>query len=173
MTAVATNVESPAEEAERGPPVAAKLKFATKTALSLTLAYLIPMALGWPQPQTAAITVMLIAATGSLSESLQKGALRTAGTVVGAAIGLYLIATFPQERMLYLIAVSIVVTILLYLYNAYQGDSTVFMLTMVVTLMVFNGGDAEGAFLYGVDRTLLTIFGVLIYSLVGSFLWPV
>jgi len=54
--------------------------------------------------------------------------------------------------MIYLLSVSCAVAILIYLYNAYQGDSTVFMLTAVVTLMVFNGGDAEGAFLYGVDR---------------------
>ena len=95
------------------------------------------------------------------------------GTVLGAVIGLSLIALFPQDRMLYLLAVSIAVSILLYLYNAYQGDSTLFMLAAVVTLMVFNGGDADGAFLYGVDRTLLTAFGVLVYTLVASFLWPV
>jgi hypothetical protein len=152
---------------------AAKTKFAIKTALSLTLAYMLPMAMGWPQPQTAAITVMLIAATGLVSDSLQKGVLRVMGTVLGAVIGLGLIALFPQDRMLYLFAVSIAVSILLYLYNAYQGDSTLFMLAAVVTLMVFNGGDADGAFLYGVDRTLLTAFGVLVYTLVASFLWPV
>ena len=151
----------------------AKLKFATKTAISLTLAYMLPMAFGWPQPQTAAITVMLIAATGMLSESLQKGVLRVMGTVLGAVLGLSLIALFPQDRLLYLLCVSLVVSTLLYLYNAYQGDSTVFMLAAMVVMMVFNGGDAEGAFLYGVDRTLLTAFGVLVYTVVASLLWPV
>ena len=71
----------------------ARLRFAIKTALSLTLAYLIPIAMGWPQPQTAAITVMLIAATGNLSESLQKGVMRVLGTVAGAIIGLSLSIT--------------------------------------------------------------------------------
>jgi len=173
MSAAIEQAESPALEQTSGTGTSDKVKFAVKTALSLTLAYLTPMALGWPQPQTAAITVMLIAATGSLSDSLQKGVLRTAGTVAGAIIGLSLIALFPQDRLLYLISISIVVSVLLYLYNAFQGDSTIFMLTMVVCLMVFNGGDAEGAFIYGIDRTLLTAFGVAIYSLVGSFLWPV
>jgi len=151
----------------------AKAKFAIKTALSLTLAYMLPMALGWPQPQTAATTVMLIAATGMVSESLQKGVLRILGTVLGAVIGLTLIALFPQDRMLYLLAVSVVVALMLYLYNAYQGDSTVFMLAAVVVMMVFNGGDADGAFLYGVDRTLLTTFGVVVYTVVASLLWPI
>ena len=35
------------------------------------------------------------------------------------------------------------------------------MLTGVMTLMMSNGGDAEGAFLYGVDRAYMTVFGVL------------
>jgi len=150
-----------------------KLRYALKTSLSLTLAYLVPMAMGWSQPQTAAITVMLIAATGMVSESLQKGVLRILGTLAGAVIGLSLIALFPQDRMLYLLVVSCTVAVIVYLYNAYQRDSTVFMLTAVVTLMVFNGGDAEGAFIYGVDRAFMTAFGVIIYTLVGSMLWPV
>lgn len=150
-----------------------KSKFAIKTALSLTLAYLIPMSQGWPQPQSAAITVMVIAATGLAAESLQKGVMRVIGTVAGAIIGLTLIAVFPQDRMAYLVSASIVVSVIAYLYNAYQGDSTLFMLTAVVTLMVFNGGDAEGAFQYGIDRAFMTAFGVIIYTVVASTLWPV
>lgn len=178
MSSVTVNTAANAEDeamTEAAPRVgaSAKVQNAVKTALSLTLAYLIPMALGWPQPQTAAITVMLIAATGLVSESLQKGVSRILGTVAGAVIGLSLIALFPQDRASYLVAVSVTVAAIFYLYNAYQADGTAFMLTAVVTLMVFNGGDAEGAFLYGVDRAFMTVFGVVIYTLVASFLWPV
>ena len=170
MPATDTSKTNPADAANAVP---VKFRFATKTALSLTLAYIIPMAIGWPQPQTAATTVMLIAATGMISESLQKGVLRILGTLVGAVIGLSLIMLFPQDRMTYLLIVSLVVSAIIYLYNAYQGDSTLFMLTAVVTMMVFNGGDAEGAFLYGVDRAYMTAFSVIVYTLVGSLLWPV
>tara|TARA_R110002110_G_scaffold406421_1_gene626481 strand:+ start:317864 stop:320026 length:2163 start_codon:yes stop_codon:yes gene_type:complete len=166
---------SNAEEvtATRAPVPGIKSRYAAKTALSLTLAYLIPFAMGWPQPQTAAITVMLIAATGQLSESLQKGVLRVIGTVVGAVLGLSLIALLPQDRLLYLLLLSVIVSFIYYLYSAYQGDNTLFMLAAVVMLMIFNGGDAEGAFIYGVDRAFMTAFGVLIYTLVASLLWPV
>ncbi|MGB1142459.1 MAG: FUSC family protein, partial [Halioglobus sp.] len=167
------SAEAPAEMSGLSAAKTAKLYYATKTALSLTLAYLIPMAMGWPQPQTAAITVMLIAAAGAVSESLQKGVMRVIGTVAGAVIDLSLVALFPQDRMTYLLAVSLVVAAIVYLYNAYQADGTVFMLTAVVTMMVFNGGDAEGAFLYGVDRAFMTAFGVLVYTVVASMLWPV
>ncbi|MEP6391478.1 MAG: FUSC family protein [Halioglobus sp.] len=150
-----------------------RLRYAIKTALALMLAYMLPMALGWPQPQTAATTVMLIAATGMVSESLQKGVLRVIGTLIGAIVGLTLIALFPQDRMLYLACVSVLVALCIYLYNVYQGDSTVFMLSAVVIMMVFNGGDAEGAFIYGVDRAFMTVFGVLVYTIVASTVWPV
>ncbi|HGY9576832.1 TPA: FUSC family protein [Vibrio harveyi] len=149
-----------------------KIKFATKVALSLTLAYLIPFAMGWPQASTAATTVMLIASTGSRRESLAKGTLRVLGTLVGAVIGLLLVGMFAQDRLLYMLSVSFVVSFIFYFRNAYQKDPTLLALTGVMVLMMSNGGDAEGAFMYGVDRAYMTIFGVVLYTLVGTFLWP-
>lgn len=149
-----------------------KLKFAIKVSLSLTLAFMIPMAFGWAQPNTAAITVMLIATAGSVSESFELGLLRTIGTIIGAMIGLTLIAIFPQDRLIYLSILSILIPFILYLYNVYQGDSTAFMLTAMMIMMVFGGGNVEDAFLYGVDRTFMTLFGILVYTFVGVFLWP-
>ncbi|MGF1715797.1 FUSC family protein [Photobacterium chitinilyticum] len=149
-----------------------KFKFATRVAISLTLAFLIPMALGWPQPSTAATTVMLIASTGSRRESLAKGTLRVLGTIVGAVIGLVLVGFFAQDRMLYMLSVSLIVAVVFYIRSAYLADPTLFMLTGVMILMMFNGGDAEGAFLYGLDRTYMTVFGVVVYTLVGVFVFP-
>ncbi|MHA7588254.1 FUSC family protein [Vibrio harveyi] len=149
-----------------------KIKFATKVALSLTLAYLIPFAMGWPQASTAATTVMLIASTGSRRESLAKGTLRVLGTLIGAVIGLLLVGMFAQDRLLYMLSVSVVVSFIFYFRNAYQKDPTLLALTGVMVLMMSNGGDAEGAFMYGVDRAYMTIFGVVLYTLVGTFLWP-
>lgn len=149
-----------------------KIKFAIKVSLSLTLAYLIPFAMGWPQASTAATTVMLIASTGSRRESLAKGTLRVFGTLVGAVVGLLLVGLFAQDRLLYMLSVSVVVSFIFYFRNAYQKDPTLLMLTGVMTLMMSNGGDAEGAFLYGVDRAYMTVFGVVVYTLVGTFLFP-
>lgn len=145
-----------------------KIKFAIKVSLSLTLAYLIPFAMGWPQASTAATTVMLIASTGSRRESLAKGTLRVLGTLVGAVVGLLLVGLFAQDRLLYMLSVSVVVSFIFYFRNAYQKDPTLLMLTGVMTLMMSNGGDAEGAFLYGVDRAYMTVFGVVVYTLVGT-----
>ena len=150
-----------------------KLKFAIKASLSMALAYLIPLSQGWAQPGTAATTVMLIAATGSVGDSVMKGALRVIGTVIGAAIGMALIGLFPQDRELYLLFASVIVTVLLYFARAYKGDMTVFLLSAVTLLMMFQNGEIDNVFIYGVDKTYMTILGIIIYTFIGIFLWPV
>ncbi len=150
-----------------------KLKFSIKASLSIALAYLIPLSQGWTQPQTAAITVILIAAAGPVGESISKGMYRVIGTVVGAFIGMTLIGIFPQDRELYLIFLSLAVIISLYLARAYKGDMTIFLLTAVTMMMVFKNGEVEDVFIYGIDRTYMTIIGIIIYTLVGILLWPV
>lgn len=98
----ATQADLPANTAtETAAAAGGQLRYVIKTALCLVLAFMIPMAMGWPQAQTAAMTMMLIAATGTVADFLQKGILRVLGSVVGAIIGLTLIALFPQERMAY------------------------------------------------------------------------
>ena len=150
-----------------------KLKFAIKASLSMVLAYLIPLSQGWGQPQIAATTVMVIAAMGSLNESILKGAMRIAGTIIGAIIGIALIVLFPQDRALYLLSLSVLVTIVLYLARAYKGDMTIFMLTAMTMMMVFKNGEVNNVLIYGLDKTYMTVFGVVVYTLVGIFLWPV
>lgn len=150
-----------------------KLKFSIKASLSMVLAYLIPLYQGWSQASTAAITVMLIAAMGSVSESVLKGAMRVAGTVIGAIIGMILITLFPQDRILYLIFLSVIVAIPLYLVRAYKGDPSIFMLTAMTMMLVFKNGEVDDVFIYGLDKTYMTIFGIMVYTVVGVFLWPV
>ncbi|WP_201352613.1 FUSC family protein [Hydrogenimonas urashimensis] len=146
--------------------------YAIKVALAVTLAYLIPFALGWQWASTAAITVIVIAASHSMGESLFKGFLRITGTLIGAVLGIALIAWLPQERALYLLILSGLVTLFLYLGYAYQGDKTIFMLSAMTMMIVFQGGKTDGLFLYGVNRATMTAFGVILFTLVSIYLWP-
>ena len=149
-----------------------KLKYAIKASLALVLAYLIPFSQGWEDGYTAAITVILIAAMGPLDASVIKGMMRVAGTVLGAVIGMTLIALLPQDRILYLILLSILVTIILYFGRAYKGDTTIFMLTALTMMLVFKEGEVDEVFMYGINRTFMTVLGIVIYTFIGILLWP-
>ena len=150
-----------------------KFKFAVKVSLSIMIVYLIAFSQGWSDASTAAIAIMLIAVAGPVAESVTKGLRRVAGTIIGAVIGMVLIGLFPQDRELYLFFLSICVTAALYLTRAYRGDTTVFMLTAVTMMMVFKNGQVDDVFLYGVNRTFMTVFGIAVFTFVGIFLWPV
>ena len=148
-----------------------KLKFSIKASLSLTLVVLLSFSLGWTQITPAIVTIIIIASMGSVGESLNKGVLRVIGTIIGASLGLLLIALFPQERELYLFVLSLFATGILYLARAYRGDNSIFMLTAVTMMMMFNNGAVEESFMFGIEKTLMTLFGIAIYTLVDILLW--
>jgi len=150
-----------------------KFKFAVKASLSIVLAYLIAFSQGWDSGSTAAITIMLIASSGSIAESVTVGLKRVIGTAIGAAAGIGLIAIFPQDREWYLLTLSVFVTVAFYLRRAYRGDATIFFLTGLTMMIVFYDGNAYDSFLYGVNRTFMIILGISIFTFIGIFLWPV
>ncbi|SFV58452.1 hypothetical protein MNB_SV-6-1739 [hydrothermal vent metagenome] len=153
--------------------ISQKAKYAIKSALSLALVYLISFYQGWSNISTAAITVMIIAINGPVYESVTKGIYRVIGTIIGAIIGIALIAIFPQERAIYLIVLSIFATFILYLARAYRGDYTIFMLSVVTMMGMFQNGKVDNLLIMAIDKTLMTIFGIVIYSIVAIFIWPV
>ncbi len=149
-----------------------KMKFSIKAAASLVLVYLIAFSQGWSNVSTAATTVMLIAAVGSLENAVMNGMLRVIGSVIGAVIGIGLVILFPQERFLYLLALSLMVTFVFHLARTYKGDMTVFMLTGMTMMLMFQNGNTDNVFLYGVNKAYMTLFAIAVYTLVGIIIWP-
>lgn len=148
------------------------MRFALQSATAIAIAYVMPIAYGWSvQSYTAAIAVMTIASTTGLHLALQKGVLRILGTILGAFIGMVLVANFAQERMLYLSILSVFVFILLYLARAYRGDNTLFVL-MLIAMMTLYSGSSKDIVTYAVDRISMTLFGVVVYTLCSLYLFP-
>ncbi|MEA1982362.1 MAG: FUSC family protein [Campylobacterota bacterium] len=149
-----------------------KLKFAIKVSLSIMIAYMVPLSLGWDQAISAASTIMFMTTMGMMGESISKGLKRALGTLIGATVGITLIALFPQDRFIYLIFLSLFATVALYLFRAYRGDGSAFLLFVVILLLVFDNGNVDNIFIFGIDKFFMTIFGIVVYTLVGIFLWP-
>jgi len=149
-----------------------KLKRALAASLSVVIAFLFPLYYGIIDTTSAAMTVMVIATTDTLGASLAKGFFRVIGTIIGAVIGITLIALFPQERFLYFFFTSLFVFILMYLARAFRGDKTIFLLTAMTMMIVFKGGSVDNIYTYAIEKTLLTIIGIIIYTLVSIYLFP-
>jgi hypothetical protein len=149
-----------------------KAKIALQVSIALTISFMIPLFFGWSQVTTAAVVVAAIASAGSVGQSFSKGLKRFYGTMIGAVLGLALVAIFPQDRFLYLFFLSIITSFFFYLFKAYQGDGYHFMIIPLVMMLMFDGGEVDDVFLYGLERSILTLFGVAIYTLIALLFFP-
>ena len=150
-----------------------RTRFAIQASLAIAIAYVLPIAEGWStQSFTAAIAVMTIASTTRLDLAFAKGVMRILGTLIGGAIGMILVANFAQERLIYLSLLSVLVFLLLYLVRAYKGDSTLFLLILVTILSLYDGGPNDDVVTYALDKTAMTLFGVVVYTAVSIFVFP-
>ena len=161
-----------AEVTTKSNRVNSKAIFALKTAIAVAISYIIPMALGWGQPHQGAIAIIVIATAGVFAEGLSKGIFRIIGTIAGATIGLILIALFPQDRVLYFLSLSLVVIVVVYLYYAFKGEDSVLMITLIVIVSIFSSNSVDDRFIYAIDRSWSTAFGIFVYALVNIFLFP-
>ncbi|MCD6211380.1 MAG: FUSC family protein [Sulfurovum sp.] len=150
-----------------------KMKFAIKAALSIVLVHLICFAMGWTEARTAAITILIIVSgIQPGGSSSNKAFFRVMDTLIGATVGLTLIGLFPQDRFAYLASVSIAIMFFAYLSSAYKGGTRIFMLSALTLLLMFDNGEIDDVFTYGIGRVTMILLGILIYTLVSVFLWP-
>ena len=152
--------------------ISPKLYFALKTALAVTISYIVAIKMGWSQPYQGPIAIMVIASATTLKESLGKGVMRVFGTIAGAILGLLLIALYPQDTTLYFTALSIVGAIIIYLYYAWQGDKSIWMIMLMVMVLLYNNGEVDDRVIYAIDRSWSTIFGIFVYAMVNIYLMP-
>ncbi|WP_226703013.1 FUSC family protein [Microbulbifer elongatus] len=145
---------------------------ALKTALALVLTYWIALQANWDKPMWAGLAVALVS-LDSLGLSLNKGLMRMLGTLVAAVVALVLVGLFPQDRWLFMAALSMWVGCCTYLAlgssRAYFWQVCGFVSVIICVGAATSQG---GAFETAVLRAQQTGLGVLVYSLVAILLWP-
>ena len=148
-------------------------KEAIKTALAITITYAVVLQLGWDKPMWAVLAISCISMS-TVGMTINKAALRMFGTVVAAVVALVLLALFPQDRWLFILALSAYVGFCTYKMggkkNSYFWNVCGFV---CVIICLEAGADASQAFTLAVLRAQQTCLGILIYSLISIFLWPV
>jgi len=149
-----------------------RFKEAVKTALAITIAIGIALSMDWDKPEWAGFTVAFIS-LATVGQSLNQGAMRLLGTLLGALAALSIIALFAQERWLYMLALSVFAAFCIYMKGGTRHQYFWQISGVACVIIAVEAGfDPVNAFETAVQRTEETSLGVLVYSLVSVLLWP-
>jgi len=150
-----------------------RTKEAIKTGLAMAIAYAIALQMDWDRPYWAAFAVGMISLPAA-GASLRKGILRMSGTLVAGVAALTLIALFSQQRWWFMIVLSVYVGICTYMMMGRKNQYFYQVCAFVCVIICFDGaGDPVNSFQTAVTRVQETGMGIMVYSLIIAFLWPI
>lgn len=150
-----------------------RTKEAIKTALAFTLGYGLALKTGWMNPTWVGLTVVVIALP-TAGQSLQKGILRLAGTIPGCVAALIVGGIAPQSRWLALALICAWMFFTTYKMLSQPAKAYLWNVAGFTALIIATGGFESPAELFerAESRTVATVTGIVIYTLVTTFLWP-
>src|SRR5262245_3823252 len=149
--------------------------FAAKTTAAGLLALLVAFAFDLDQPKWSLLTVFIIAQPQS-GYVLAKGFYRIVGTVVGAAVALFLVSLFAQERVLFLGALAAWVGLCTFasvLGRNFAAYAFVLSGYTVAIVGIPGALDANNAFFIAVARVTEISLGIMAAGVVSHVVLPV
>ncbi|RLA03701.1 MAG: hypothetical protein DRQ47_04700 [Gammaproteobacteria bacterium] len=142
-----------------------------KTALAMTIAYGIALSMDWDTPMWAGFSVAFVSLSTS-GQSFNKSAMRMFGTLIAAVMSLILIALFPQDRWLFMLALSIYVGFCTYMMGSAKYQYFWFVCGYVCIIVALEAGPSStNAFELAILRSQETGLGILVYSVITALLW--
>jgi uncharacterized membrane protein YccC len=152
---------------------ATKLKEAFKTGLAFALVFGIALQAGWMNPYWAgwAVAVVSLPTAGA---SIRKGMLRIAGTIPGCLAALVIHALAAQDRWTFMLLVCAWMFCTAYMMVRQEKYSYLWLMAGYVCLVILLSDLDSSANMFesAVFRTVETVMGVVVYTLIAVFLWP-
>ncbi len=146
--------------------------FAIRTAAALLLGYFVAFALQLDTASSAGVCVAIVAQP-SPGMALSKAFWRTAGTLVGGAVGLAMAAAFPQERTMLLLAFTLwlgACTFVASLLRDFRSYGAV-LSGYTVGIIALSGIDTPGsAWSATLDRVAAILIGIAAVAVVNLLL---
>jgi uncharacterized membrane protein YccC len=150
-----------------------RTKESIKTGLAMTIAYGIALQMDWDKPYWAGFAVAFIS-LATTGQSLNKGALRMLGTLVTTVVALIFIALFAQDRWLFMLFLSAYVGLCTYMMGGAKHQYFWHVCGFVCVIICMDAGpNSIKAFEIAILRAQETGLGILVYSLVSIFIWPI
>ncbi|MDL2316347.1 FUSC family protein, partial [Desulfovibrio sp. OttesenSCG-928-A18] len=152
------------------------LRYGLKVGIACALSYGLSTLLGSPYAVWAVVAA-IVAMQINVADSLQAGALRLTGTILGAAVGVTLLLTLPKTQLVMGLAVFAVSAVCGYLARYTNRSSAISIAAMVVFFtgaqLLSTAGGTREAVTFGLMRVLEIAIGVGSAFLVSILLWPV
>ncbi len=143
-----------------------------KTGLAMAITIAIALRMDFLEPAWAGFAVAMIS-LDTAGQSLNKAAMRIAGTLVAFTASLTFLGLFPQQRWAMLLALTPYIALCTYMFTGERRQYAWYVAAFVcLTIMVHGGVDSVSAFRYAVARVEETVLGIAVYSMVSIFLWP-
>ena len=163
----------PARWGNLTPSLSTKTKEAIKTALAFALAYGLALKTGWLSPTWVGLTVVVVAMP-SAGQSLEKGILRLAGTVPACVAPLVMIALTSQSRWFALALTCAWMFFTTYMMLSRPSRAYLWNVAGFTALIIMTGAFESPADVFerAQLRTVATVTGIVLYTLVTSLLWP-
>jgi uncharacterized membrane protein YccC len=151
-----------------------RLRFAFRTAIAASIAFLLAWRLGLDHPQWSAMTVWA-ASQPTRGQLLEKGVFRAVGTAIGVAVGVGLLISAGGERLVLVIGLAVWIGLCVTLGNLLRGLVSYGVIlagysAAMVALLDF--GQPGHVFTLGLDRAATIFLGVAVAVLMGFLLTP-
>lgn len=137
-----------------------------KTALAVIITLFICELLDITNPFFATIAA-IIAMETSISGSLLIARERMYGTIIGAAIALLFTLLFPVNYL----SIGFGVLLVIYICDVFQWQNTI-KISNIVFIAILLGFEEDGQVQYAVFRTLDTLLGLTVGTLINYFIYP-
>ena len=154
--------------------LAPRLHNALITALALVCTYALAFYWNLDKPFWAAFAVFIVSLP-TIGQSLQKGLLRTLGTLMGTGVALLLFMLFPQERLALFLTLSVYLAVMMALMSGSRTNGYFFYMSSIVTMIIVlmaSANPQREAFHLAVYRTEETLLGIAVYTLITLLLEP-
>jgi multidrug resistance protein MdtO len=152
------------------------VRFAFKTTLAAMFCYLTYSILDWPGIHTCFLTCYIVALP-TLADSFEKLALRVAGTLVGAGLGIatmvYIVPSFTSVTALFLIVLGGAFVATWVDAGSPRIAYAGFQIAFAYLLCVVQDAGPAFDLVVARDRVIGMLFGMLVMYLVSSRIWPV
>ncbi|MCT8468619.1 FUSC family protein [Chromohalobacter canadensis] len=157
-------------------PSKASLQFATKTTLAMLLALYIALWCDLDRPYWALISAAFLQIRPMSGMVVEKGICQIGGTLIGALVGIVIMAFFAQARVPALIALTLWIMFCTYgsslLRNNFSYGCIMGAVTAMLIVVISANQPPSGIFDIAVARLSELGLGALCATLVSALLWP-